>query len=113
MKVLEIIPSRERCAEAGWYAYDFVLSRPMDDKFIEALRPLGSFLYMRMLRKPFFKVESEHFLLKGIQGDNFFRMAVHGDYPEKVENVDIYITGLKMENQEVHDFAPRPDGVLD
>lgn len=49
MNILEIIPSRERCAEAGWHAYDFILERPMDDDFIRSLRPLGSFLYMQML----------------------------------------------------------------
>lgn len=91
MKILEITASRERCAEAGWYAYDFILGQPMDDGFIEALRPLGSFLYMKMLRKPFFKVESEHFLLKGIRGDAFFRMAVHGDYPEELKKVEKFV----------------------
>lgn len=59
MNILEIMPSRERCAEAGWHAYDFILERPMDDDFIKSMRPLGSFLYMQMLKKPFFKIESE------------------------------------------------------
>lgn len=88
MKILEIIPSRERCAEAGWHAYDFILERPMDDDFIRSLRPLGSFLYMQMLKKPFFKIESEHYLLKGIRGDEFFRMAVHGDHLDEMKNVE-------------------------
>ncbi len=100
MKVLETIPSRERCAEAGWHAYDFMLSRPMDDEFIESLRPLGGFLYMRMLRKPFFKVESEHFLLKGIRGDEFFRMAVHGDYQDEVKRVEKYVEGFSRWKEE-------------
>ena len=93
MEILEIIPSRERCAEAGWHAYDFMLERPMDDEFIRFLRPLGSFLYMQMLKKPFFKIESEHYLLKGIRGDDFFRMAVHGDYLEELDRVRDWIKG--------------------
>lgn len=68
MKILERVPSRERCAEAGWYAYDLILDAPMDDAFIRSLRPLGSFVYMQMLKKPFFKIESDHYLLKGIRG---------------------------------------------
>ena len=42
MKVLDRIPSRERCAEAGWYAWDFILDQPMDDAFIrKGLSPGG------------------------------------------------------------------------
>lgn len=95
MKILEIIPSRERCAEAGWHAYDFILESPMDDAFIQSLRPLGSFLYMQMLKKPFFKIESEHYLLKGIRGDDFFRMAVHGDYLDELKEVEKRISDTK------------------
>ena len=95
MKILERVPSRERCAESGWYAYDFILESPMDDVFIRSLRPLGSFVYMQMLKKPFFKIESEHYLLKGIRGDDFFRMAVHGDYLEEMERVGQWIMGIR------------------
>ena len=42
MKIIEKTESRERCAEAGWYAWDFILDAPMDDAFILSLRPLGS-----------------------------------------------------------------------
>lgn len=95
MKITEIIPSRERCAEAGWHAYDFILERPMDDAFIRSLRPLGGFLYMEMLKKPFFKIESGHYLLKGIRGDDFFRMAVHGEYQEELKKVEAFIAGQR------------------
>ena len=60
MKIIDKIASRERCAEAGWYAWDFILDQPMDDAFILSLRPLGSFVYLSMLSKPFFKIESVH-----------------------------------------------------
>ena len=46
MKIIDKIASRERCAEAGWYAWDFILDQPMDDAFILSLRPLGSFVYL-------------------------------------------------------------------
>lgn len=84
--------SRERCAESGWYAYDFMLSEPMDGEFIKSLRGFGgSFVFLAMLKKPFFKVESDHYVLKGVEGDDFFRMAVHGDYTEELARMEEYL----------------------
>ncbi|HIW20534.1 MAG TPA: hypothetical protein H9887_00705, partial [Candidatus Dorea intestinavium] len=60
MKVIETIRSKERCTESGWDAYDLVLSKPLDDAFIKALRPLGSLTYLAMLKKPFFKIENNN-----------------------------------------------------
>lgn len=91
MKIVDKIPSRERCAEAGWYAWDFLLDQPMDDAFILSLRPLGSFVYLTMLSKPFFKIESDYRLIKGLRGDSFFRVAVHGDDREKLIEVEALI----------------------
>ncbi|MDO5425895.1 MAG: hypothetical protein Q4F41_19515 [Eubacteriales bacterium] len=91
MKIIEKIPSRERCAEAGWYAWDYLLDGPMDAAFIRSLKPLGSFVFLSMLKKPFFKIESDYFLIKGIQGDDFFRMAVHEAHPELLEKVEQFL----------------------
>ncbi|MDY3919808.1 MAG: hypothetical protein SOZ59_12575 [Candidatus Limivivens sp.] len=91
MKILERIESRERCAESGWYAYDYILDGPMDPEFIRSLRPLGSFVYLTMLAKPFFKIESDYFLIKGLEGDSFFRMAVHDDHHEKLAEVEAFL----------------------
>lgn len=91
MRIVDKVPSRERCAEAGWYAWDFVLDQPMDDDFIRSLRPLGSFLYLQSLSKPFFKIESQYLFIKGLRGDTFFRVAVHGAYPEKAAEVEALV----------------------
>ena len=93
MKIIENTESRERCAEAGWYAWDFILDAPMDDAFILSLRPLGSFVYLTMLSKPFFKIESDYRFIKGLRGDNFFRVAVHDAYREKLAEVEALIAG--------------------
>ena len=93
MKIVDKIPSRERCAEAGWYAWDFILDQPMDDAFILSLRPLGSFVYLSALSKPFFKIESDYRLIKGLRGDSFFRVAVHGAYQSKLAEVEALIAG--------------------
>ena len=68
LKIIETRESLETCTEAGWNAIDCLLDEPMDDDFIESLRTIdGSFLYMKMLRKPFFKVENHNYILKGVK----------------------------------------------
>lgn len=96
MRIVDKIPSRERCAEAGWYAWDFMLDRPMDDAFILSLRPLGGFTYLRMLKKPFFKVESRYRHIKGLRGDDFLRVAVHDEHREEVDEVAAFIEGMDV-----------------
>jgi len=91
MQILAREESRERCAEAGWYAYDLMLSEPLSETGIRQLKPLGSFVYLGMLKKPFFKVENHYFILKGILGDDFFRVAVHGDHREELERISTFV----------------------
>ena len=55
MKILGKQPSREKCAESGWFATDYLLDAPIDRAFILSLRPLGSFVYLDMLKEPFLK----------------------------------------------------------
>lgn len=87
-ELIEVIPSRERCAESGWYAYDFIFTEPLSDEKISDLRSLGgSFLFMKQLKKPFFKLESDYMVIKGVSTDSFFRVAVHDDYKNLIDNV--------------------------
>lgn len=88
MKVLDKVESRERCAEAGWFAYDFLLDQEIDPEFIRGLKPLGSWVFLSMLSKPFFKVESEHFMIKGLLGEKHFRVAVHHEYEEELSRIE-------------------------
>ena len=78
MKILGKQPSREKCAESGWFATDYLLDAPIDKAFILSLRPLGSFVYLDMLKEPFFKIENDYYMIKGVQGKDYFRIAVHG-----------------------------------
>lgn len=94
MKIIDRIPSRERCAESGWYAWDILLDAPMDDAFIRALRPLGSFVYLSMLAKPFFKIEADYRFIKGLKGDDFLRVAVHDEHRDELERVEAFISSL-------------------
>ena len=95
MTILEKRASREPCSEAGWYAWDYVLDEAIDDAFVCALRPLGSFLYLKALARPFFKIESDYFILKGVLGDDFFRMAVHGDHRDEMEKLERFVGELR------------------
>lgn len=91
MKIINKIESRERCAESGWYAYDIIFDEKIGPELIRSLRPLGNFVYLSMLARPFFKIESDYFFMKGIEGDDFLRMAVHDEHRDKLEEVEGYI----------------------
>lgn len=94
MKITEKRESRERCAEAGWFAWDYMTDEPVDRTFILSLRPLGSFIYLDMLKEPFYKIESDYYMIKGVQGKQFFRVAVHGKHEELLEKLEKYINEL-------------------
>lgn len=85
MKIIEKRRSLERCTESGWDAVDLILDEPMDDDFIMRFKRIeGSFIYLSMLKNPFFKVENHNYILKGVKGNDFFRVAMHRDYIDKV-----------------------------
>ena len=42
MKMIEVTESRERCAEAGWFAYDMIFDEPMEKTFIRSLETIPS-----------------------------------------------------------------------
>ncbi|MCR4656609.1 MAG: hypothetical protein K5770_10330 [Lachnospiraceae bacterium] len=80
--------SLETCTESGWDAYDLMTAGPLSDEDIETLRRLeGSFLYLKNLRKPFFKIESHKYVIKGVKGDNFFRFAAHRDDMSELDRI--------------------------
>ena len=77
--------SLEPCTESGWDACDLLLAEGLTDEDIESLRTAGgSFLYLRQLKKPFFKIENQNYVIKGIRGDRFFRVAAHQDHLEDI-----------------------------
>jgi hypothetical protein len=78
--ITKITPSPEPCTESGWIAFQYHLEKPVSREFIMALRPLGSFVFLDMLAQPFFKIENEHYMIKGLLLDGSIRVAVHGDH---------------------------------
>lgn len=94
MKIIDRRRSLETCTEAGWDADDYLLDSPIDEQWIASLKGLdGSFLYLKTLKKPFFKVESHHTVLKGIKGNTFFRLAYHRDHKNEAEHIIRYLNG--------------------
>ena len=95
MKLTGINRSLEPCVEAGWDAYNLQFDGKVDDAFVRALRPLGgSFLFMRQLAKPFFKVESNYYIVRGVVGDDFIRVGVHADSPEELSRIEAFVRGV-------------------
>ncbi|MBQ9605682.1 MAG: hypothetical protein IJV16_00700 [Lachnospiraceae bacterium] len=88
MKIIDRRKSLEACTEAGWDAFDLLTDEPLSDEDIESLRQVeGSFLYLKQLKKPFFKIENHNYIIKGVKGDPFFRFAVHRDHVGEIEKL--------------------------
>ncbi len=90
MKIIKKIPSQEICVEAGWSALDFYLDEKITKEFVLSLRPLGSVLLMDKLKKPFFKIESDNYIIKGILGEDFFRIASHASSDEVTSKYGLF-----------------------
>ncbi len=78
MRLLKKCASREPCAESGWYAYDYLVGAPIARSDILALAPLGRLIYLPQLRRPFFRLDTDGWHMKGIEGDLTLRIAVDG-----------------------------------
>ncbi len=88
MKIIDKRRSLESCTESGWTAYDLLTESPLTAEDIELLHCVeGSFLFLKSLKKPFFKIENHNYVIKGVQGDCFFRFAIHRDYVSQVDEL--------------------------
>lgn len=63
----------DSCAESGWYGYDIHISKPVNETLIASLGILGRMNCICTLKRPFFIVRGEGFLVRGIAGDDFIR----------------------------------------
>jgi len=94
MKIIDRRRSIEKCTESGWDAFDLMVDEPIDAEYVKRMRCIeGSFLFMSMLRQPFFKIESHNYVIKGVTGDDHFRMAVHKDYLSELDKVVDLLNG--------------------
>lgn len=87
MKIVDKRKSIEQCTESGWDAFDLMMDEPISADFIKGMKVIeGSFLFMSMLRQPFFKIESHNYVIKGVLGDDHFRVAIHKDFISRVDD---------------------------
>ena len=94
MKITHITRSPEPCTEAGWQAFQYYLEQPVSRAFIMSLRPLGSLVFLEMLTQPFFKIENEHYMIKGLLHDGSIRVAIHSDHFDEQEPIKQLIDTL-------------------
>jgi len=94
MKITNITRSPEPCTEAGWIAFQYELERVVSRDFILALRPLGSFIFLESLTKPFFKIQNHHYMIKGLLNDTSIRVAVHREHLNEQEPIKQLIESL-------------------
>ncbi len=90
MKVLDRRESVELCTESGWSAYDMILDGKMDRETILELGKLGDLTYLEMLKQPFYRIEQNFYMIKGLQGADRLRVAMlmgHEEILERVEQV--------------------------
>ncbi len=48
-----------------------------------------------MLKEPFFKIESDYYMIKGVQGKDYFRIAVHGKHEDELEKLEEFLVVKK------------------
>ncbi len=88
MRVTDRRESIELCTESGWQAYDLILDGQMDRDTILRLGKLGDLTYLEMLKQPFYRIEQNYYMIKGLEGADRLRVAMLGGYEEILERVE-------------------------
>ena len=94
MRITNVARSPEPCTEAGWLAFQYDLEKPVSRDVVMALRQLGALVFLEALRQPFFKVENDHYMVKGLLGDGSIRVAVHGEHLDEQKRIRKIIESL-------------------
>ena len=53
--------------------------------------------YLDMLKQPFFKIENNYYMIKGIEGNDYFRIAVHGKHEDELAKLEAFILNCVKE----------------
>lgn len=91
MKVTDRRESIELCTESGWQAYDLILDGQMDRDTIFRLGKLGDLTYLEMLKQPFYRIELNYYMIKGLEGADRLRVAMLTGHEEILERVEAAI----------------------
>ncbi len=82
MTVVDTQRAMEPCAEAGYFGHYIHFDRDVDEAYVTALRPLGDLTFLRELKKPFFLLRGDGYILRGQVGDRFCKAGVAGNDPD-------------------------------
>lgn len=96
MKVVEQRESIELCTESGWYAYDLMTDEAVGRTHIEKLGTLGTMTYLGMLSKPFYRIEEQYFMIKGLEGECTLRVAMLSGQEEILDRVRKILEGTEV-----------------
>ena len=85
MRVTDRRESIELCTESGWQAYDLILDGQMDR---DTILRLGKLTYLEMLKQPFYRIEQNYYMIKGLEGADRLRVAMLTGHEEILERVE-------------------------
>lgn len=89
------IKKMSNCLE-GQTIKEFYLDEEMDKDFIDYLSKKGKMKYYPFLERSFFKIFSEDFILKGLDGNSHIRVIFNTkDFEKLEEEIKKYISSYK------------------
>ena len=56
-------------------------------------------MYLNMLKEPFFKIENDYYMIKGVQGKDYFRIAVHGKHEDELQRLEEFLYSGQKKNK--------------
>lgn len=87
MKVTDRKESIELCTESGWSAYDLFVDGEITEEEIRRLGVLGDLTYLGMLSQPFYRIEQQYYMIKGLEHEKKLRVAMLGGQEAILEQV--------------------------
>lgn len=75
MKIVRIEKSSEECQQASWQAVNVYFDTAVNQETILSWNRLGSLVYLKQLKQPFYKISAPTYLIKGIEGKNVLRIG--------------------------------------
>ena len=85
-------PSREKCAESGMVCNGLSAGSANRQRvYTESETSWKLCIFGYALKSHFFKIESDYYMIKGVQGKDYFRIAVHGKHAEELEKLEIFL----------------------
>ena len=91
MRIIQILDIEE-CLD-GTFIKELIVDENLKSDFIKALGRTGTFNYYKSFMRPYFKIETECLIIKGVEDDNTIRVIVKnnkckGKFESFCENIN-------------------------